>query len=189
MGLGLGLGSGSGSGLGLELELELGLGLGLDEAGVDQPRHGAVPNPNPSMALTRHARTGLCRMDFRRKPGRVTACRHARKGLCQCIRCSGTLAPARSQPRWVAAGEPHSNTGFGGGIRDALGFGSYGPHGPTLILYPPSYPYTLYPSQTNCECAKHECNTYNKRSYLCVRRLTPLEAENYKQDRFVYCTG
>ena len=35
----------------------------------------------------RHARTGLCRMDFRRKPGRVTACRHARKGLCQCIRC------------------------------------------------------------------------------------------------------
>ena len=76
-------------------------------------------------------------------------------------------APARSQPRWVAAGEPHSNTGFGGGIRDALGFGSYGPHGSTLILYPPSYPYTLYPSQTNCECAKHEYNTYNKRSYLC----------------------
>ena len=35
----------------------------------------------------RHARTGLCRMDFRRKPGRVTACRHARKGLCQRIRC------------------------------------------------------------------------------------------------------
>ena len=75
---------------------------------VTRSTHRGLPGAGRKpiwVTACRHARTGLCRMDFRRKPGGVTACRHARKGLCQCIRCSGTLAPARSQPRWVAAGE------------------------------------------------------------------------------------
>ena len=37
-------------------------------------------------------------------------------------------------------------------------------HTDRLSYYtPPSYLYTLYRSQTNCECAKHERNKYRKR--------------------------
>ena len=80
-----------------------------------------------------HAHTGLRRLVYCRKPiyqghcVQVPSDTDRTHAWLPAHSTTKGAAPARSQPRWVAAGEPHSNTGFGGGIRDALGFGSYGP--------------------------------------------------------------
>ena len=70
--------------------------------------------------------------------------------------------------------------------RDVLGFGSHGPHGSTLILYPAIVSLHLYRSQTNCERAKHQRTAYGPRIISDLVNLYSLELYRHFQSEFIF---
>ena len=130
-----------------------------------------APLDSKVKTLRTHACPYLCRLAYRRKPSWVTACRHR---PLRTVYISGCWHSTRAQPRHgrgpcgVAAGELHST------------FGSHGPHGSTLILYPAIVSLYLYRSQTNCECAKHQ------RIISDLVNLYSLELYRHFQSEFIF---
>ena len=89
-------------------------------------------------------------------------------------------APARSRPLWGRGRRTPLQHGIRWRERDVLGFGSHGPHGSTLILYPAIVSLYLYRSQTNCECAKHQ------RIISDLVNLYSLELYRHFQSEFIF---